>query len=200
MSPERKKILKILGIIIFVFVILFLLWFFFLNKDQGQMIVNQTKKIIPKKLPDIKKDNTNKKQIKNDNFPKKQKTEVSLKAIIFFVAERFGSYSSDTLPYSNLNDIKYLMTDRMKSWVDSLQKKNQIKTEQDYYGVSTKVLSYEINNKDFTDQKKVKVIVQCQREETFGKNNPKTKIKYQKLKLIFYQVNNKWKLDEARWL
>lgn len=123
-------------------------------------------------------------------------TDVAKIAMAF--AERFGSYSNQS-SYGNFTDLKIMMTDNMKSWVDKYisDLKASSTSQTSYYGITTKALINEI--KKFDDAAGVaQIIVTTNRQESTGTTDS-NKAYFQKLDLDFKKVNGEWLVDRAYW-
>lgn len=130
---------------------------------------------------------------------KNEISRLDIENTAIFVAERFGSYSTDTDNFKNLRDVQSLMTDKMRSEIDSIiSNYNKKDSSNNYYGVTTKALGVEILNQSYLDDGIAKVLVSTQRVETINKENPIIKTKYQELEMVV-KKNGKWLVDSAIW-
>lgn len=115
------------------------------------------------------------------------------------IAERFGSFSNQS-NYGNFTDLKILMTEDMKDWVDSYVdnlRSQQKDPNESYYGITTKALNYEV--KKFDDNLgEAEVIISTSRRESTGAINEGDAY-LQGLRLIFLKDNGNWLIDAAYW-
>jgi hypothetical protein len=113
------------------------------------------------------------------------------------VTERFGSFSSQS-NYSNLTDLKIIMTESLGTWVDtyvgSLRKEHG---SESYYGIVTKAINYQVLEFD-AQAGRAEIVVSTQRQESTGEmfgGDPYS----QDLRLVFLEVNGDWLFDAAYW-
>jgi len=176
-------------------IVLFVLHIF--NKKNNQQEVD---------LPDLQEQTSN-----TQNLPETQKqpavnpiqTELSeeekergflIKTSSAF-AERYGSYSNQS-NYENLIDLKYFMSARMQQIVDSkITVRNLNKTDVIYYGVTTRAISAEIQQINFSQ---ATVKVKTQREEFYGAD-VNSKVSYQDILISFIKQDGVWKVDSVEW-
>jgi len=193
---RRNKIIVIIAVAI-VILLLAILLFWWLGQRQKAAIqeaANANMGInIPAGLPSASTGLTN--QIE----PSAQEVnlEASLKAIASTFAERFGSYSNQG-NFSNLDDLKDLMSVRMKSAISEYKAKQQasmIGTA--YYGITTKAISPQITSFE-ESLGRAEILVKTQRQEALG-NTINPKVFYQDLKLNLVKTEADWKVDEAEW-
>lgn len=114
-------------------------------------------------------------------------------------ATRFGSFSNQS-NYGNFTDLKILMTDSMKRWVDTYvadlrdQPKN---IDNAYYGITTDAINYEIIK--FDDRAgKAEIVITTQRRESADKINGGESYN-QDLRLELVKVNDEWLFNAAYW-
>lgn len=120
------------------------------------------------------------------------KEEAALRALSLFFASRFGSYST-TSQFSNLREIDYLLTQRMRTWAQNYI--NTSLTPPGYYSVITKGIS--ANIKSFTGSQ-AQILVGTQRQEMFSVGG-EMQFRYQNLLLKFIKEGEEWKVDDAEW-
>ena len=192
---SKKSILKIILVVLIIFILsLVFLWFFY--KDNTPSNDNHNNIINNKNYNSLNRNssvnNTNQQINKVDSI-------VEFTSIAKLVAERFGSYSSDTHNFANLRDMRSLMTDKMRQWIDNLIDSLLIDNSlpKEYYGVTTKALS--VKTVSYNKEQDVEVVVLCQKTETKGDNNPTSKTKYQDLKIKMIYIDKKWLIDELEW-
>lgn len=118
----------------------------------------------------------------------------ALRRTSMLFAEKWGSYSNQG-DFSNILDLKYLMTQNLKNYADQYvagQNKNQ---DTIYKGFTTRslVVSFSL----FDEAKGLaNTVVTTQREETTGNAS----IVYrQNLNLNFIKEKGEWKIDSAIW-
>ncbi len=115
------------------------------------------------------------------------------------IAERFGSFSNQS-NYGNFTDLKILMTEDMKDWVDSYVdnlRSQQKDPNESYYGITTKALNYQI--KSFDDNLgEAEIIISTSRRESTGAINEGDAY-LQDLRLNFLKDNGNWLIDAAYW-
>ncbi len=114
-------------------------------------------------------------------------------------AERFGSFSNQS-NFSNITDLKMVMSEDMQSWADAYIEKNR-KTNlanDVYYGLTSKALSTEVEK--FNDSKGEAVIrVETRRREAMGTTNNASKLFSQEILITFIKENKAWRVDSAYW-
>jgi hypothetical protein len=193
MSRRNKIIIAVLGAIIVILLIFGLIWW--LNNRQGLAGRADTNQGLeaPSGLPQIPAGLTN----TAESPVKEPKLEANLKATAFTFAERFGSYSNQG-NFSNLDDLRVLMTTRMKAWTDNYKASQKTTAEgATYYGITTQALSVQISEFD-ESLGRAEIIATTQRREAKGSTvNPK--IFYQDLKLQLVKTGEGWKVDSAVW-
>jgi len=115
------------------------------------------------------------------------------------VAERFGSFSSQS-NYGNFTDLKILMTNDMRTWVDSYIIELRSKSDTGsatYYGITTKAINYQVRS--FDDKAgQAEIIVNTQRRESRVSINDGEPYS-QDLRLALKKVNGEWLFDAAYW-
>ncbi|HLC90055.1 MAG TPA: hypothetical protein VJG65_03780 [Patescibacteria group bacterium] len=187
MSRRNKIIIVVIAVIV-ILLVLGLIWWFWLRLPKEEPITNTNQGL---QLPeDVVR------PLGNVNVsPAQAKLEAELKAVAMTFAERFGSYSSEG-GFSNLDDLKDLMTLRMKAWTENY-KIEKSGASGEYYGVTTQALTAEIISLD-EDFGQAEILVNTQRREMRQKTiNPD--IFYQKLKLKLVKSQTGWKIDSAEW-
>lgn len=109
--------------------------------------------------------------------------------------ERYGSYSTEA-QFANLTDVLPLLSERFGSEVE--QTVDQAEPTFGYYGVSTQVITVEIDEVDEAAGVAV-VVVNTQRAESI--DSPQNLvIRYQEIRLTFVKEAGTWKIDSASWL
>jgi hypothetical protein len=108
--------------------------------------------------------------------------------------ERYGSYSNEAA-FANLRDVLPLMSKSFAAKTQKLIDGGEVPEE--YYGVTTRVVTVGIEEKDETVGIAT-VISMAQREESF--DSPQNeKVKYQEIELTFVMEDGAWKVDSANW-
>ncbi len=110
--------------------------------------------------------------------------------------ERYGSFSNQN-DFENLLDLKIYMTEKMQAEVDKVVADNNGETvgENDYYGITTKVLSVEKVN--LTENEAI-YTVQTQRKESSGLTS-QSYIYGQEARIEFKKVDQQWKVSQFNW-
>ncbi|MDD4901711.1 MAG: hypothetical protein PHE24_01090 [Patescibacteria group bacterium] len=123
-------------------------------------------------------------------------TQANLVKIADSFAERLGSYSNQS-NFSNINDLKLLMTASMQSWADKYIAANQKAAYSGVYqGVTTRAISTETI--DFNDAKgQADFLVHTQKVAQTGADKPV--VTYQDISIAFVKQNNIWLVDNAVW-
>jgi len=113
-------------------------------------------------------------------------------------AARFGSYSNQS-DYGNFTDLKIMMTDNMKSWVDTYitQLKSQSAGNGAYYGVTTQAVTATVSSFDDKAETAAIIVTTKQVANTDKVTGGASSIK--KLDLNFKKVNGDWLVDRAYW-
>lgn len=148
---------------------------------------------MPSRIP-VSSDLTNSQAVKISE----PKVEATLKAVAITFAERFGSFSNQS-NFENLNDLRDLMTVKMKGWTDDYisQQKTSFVAGLPYYGITSQALSTIITSFD-ESLGRAEVEVNTQRQEAKG-NTQNPRVFYQKISLKLVRANEGWKVDEAVW-
>ena len=124
--------------------------------------------------------------------------EASLKATASTFTERFGSFSNQG-SFENLEDVRPLLTVKMRGTVDALiaDQRSTAAADGPYYGVTTQALVVTITGYD-ESLGRADVTVITQRAESKGTTaNPR--VFYQKINLKLVKIGDAWKVDEAVW-
>jgi len=148
--------------------------------DQPQRLVSQE----PIKV-ELKVDEQNK-----EEFVKKV-LQLNVSKVAEDFAERFGSYSNDS-NHRNIDDLASIMTDKMKTSVVRLTKKDIIKKS--YYGMTTRAINSRVES---LSDKDASVIVVAQRQET--KEGNAQKIFYQEARVALIKNASSWMVDNLTW-
>ena len=116
--------------------------------------------------------------------------ELEILPLAFSFTERFGSYSTASAG-KNLRDLKPVMTESMRAWVDQLTFNNQT----DIIGVTTKAVSTDIVDEA---PNRATVTITTQRSETTV-GAVAARMYYQELSLVLVKEAAGWLVDEAKW-
>lgn len=128
---------------------------------------------------------------------RKDISQGELKKIAASFVERFGSYSNHS-DFSNIDDLKSVMSIGMKDWADGyLEEMRAKKYSDEYFGVTTKSVLEEVNKYD-DNRGLAEILVKTQKRESNGTmNNAKTYS--QDILIKFVKEDDVWKVDEAEW-
>ncbi len=115
------------------------------------------------------------------------------------LAERFGSFSNQS-NYGNFTDLKILMTDNMRKWVDEyvIELKKKPQNSNVYYGVTTQAMTYKIIKFD-DKSSEAEILVSTRRSESTEEINGGTAFN-QDLRVVFLKVEGEWLFDAAYWV
>ena len=203
----NKKTIGILLILLVVILVAVLLVFFLAPKDFSlKKIFNgkeqvENEQTAEEQFNEMKEKEEADKVYTYDESAEKSRewTENDFKSIARSFAERFGSYSNQS-DYGNIDDFYDFMSSNMKDWADSyiVKLKNENKSNETYYGITTKALVEPVIQKFDPKSGKVEVLVTTQREEVSSSSD--TKIYNQDIKIVFIKENGNWLVDEATWL
>lgn len=114
-------------------------------------------------------------------------------------AERFGSFSNQS-NFSNVNDLKIFMTDKMKVWADNYvaSQSKQVGDSQIYFGITTKAVTKDVKEYDPEAGKGSVVVTTRRREARVSKENS-SDIYTQEITVNFLKQDGAWKVDSAFW-
>ncbi len=201
MQANRQKLgifLILLGLII----IFLIIYFSFIKKDKGSVIITPDDKeteIVSESAGTTTPSDITRNYQKYDISQEKEhtfNTRDLVKRAKYF-AERFGSYSNQS-NYENFSDLELFMTEDFASWSVSYVKqlRENAPSFQSYYGISTRALSTEVINFDDKEGKAEINILTERNESSFeGSQEPYR----QNILLKFEKVNNDWLVDAAYW-
>ena len=129
----------------------------------------------------------------------KDVTEEELRQIARSFAERFGSYSNQS-DFSNINDLRMFMSQKMKNWAESfVREQREKKTNNDiYYGITTKSVSEKVQKYD-KNSGQAEIMVQTRRRESTGTRNNSSNVYNQEILFKFIKEKGAWKVDSAYW-
>lgn len=120
----------------------------------------------------------------------KLKNELTLFSRTFI--ERYGTWSNQS-NFENFNDLYPYMTDKLKIGTQTMvgQKMADFNVNNSYYGVTTKILSLEIN--DFNQDARTEFSAKVQQQESKDNVN---NIFYKTVKLVLIKNGPDWQADE----
>ncbi len=121
-------------------------------------------------------------------------TSADVAALSKTFIERYGSYSNEAA-FANLRDVLPLMSNAFAASTQAFIDEGEVPEE--YYGVSTRIVSVEVNSKDEAAGRAT-VKAMTQREESVGSPQNET-VKYQEIILTFVMEDGAWKIDSASW-
>lgn len=205
MQSNRKN-LGIFIIVIGLIILLLVIYFGFLRKPDTAVTPVDNEPAVG--APQLEKITTTPTSTPGDKVRGNQNYDISKEAprqpnandlakIAMAFSERFGSFSSQS-DYSNFTDLKLMMTDNLKNWVDSyVAKIKSAKSSSAYYGITTKALT--ANAKSFDDKAgTAEIIIATKRSESTQEINGGTPYN-QNLELKFKKVDGDWLVDEVYW-
>lgn len=123
--------------------------------------------------------------------------EDDFKQIARSFAERFGSFSNHS-DYGNIEDLRSLMSSKMKVWADDYVANLRSNREDaaGYYGITTKAL-VEPKLINMEKSSSVEVLVPTQRQEMSAGGEDRNY--EQNIKIVFVNEGGKWLVSEAQW-
>ncbi len=200
----NKKIGLILILILGSFLIAAIIYYVFYFSTSDTAPVSEVKEIVyttasPAKIienSNLEVANIEKTTIVKRDIPLGQ---ASLERMARSFAERFGSFSNQS-NFSNVTDLKMVMSSNMQNWADSYIEKNKKSNVANdvYYGLTTKALSTEVQK--FDDKVgKATILVETRRRETIGTTSNASKLFNQKILITFVKENQAWRVDSAYW-
>lgn len=182
--------------------IIYYVFYFSVNKTVPKVVdeVKSTSQVLDAsktiKSPKVEAVETKKPTIVKQDVPLGQ---ASLERMARSFAERFGSFSNHS-NFSNVEDLKMVMSTSMQAWADSYIKKNRKSNlaSEIYYGLTTKSLSTDVKKFDDLDGKAV-IAVETRRREATGTTNNASKLFNQEILITFVKEDQAWKVDSAYW-
>ena len=186
---SKKKILVIVAALLFIVLLFLLIWFLLKQQPIPETIVVVEELIVQTDEPrrsepeDVKK------------IPEAEPVQPSgLESLGKTFAERYGSYSNQS-DFANLYDVLDLMSVSLRAETENFLE-NAVNSD-DYYGVTTRVLSIKVLSLDEAAGQ-ADLEISTQREESKG--GPElSEIKYQILQLGCVKEGEVWKIQSARW-
>ena len=182
---RRNKILIIAGIVVIILIILLLL--FFRSRSPGSTNgTNQPQITIPA----------------SQNVPPEQQQaavaqhvqNAGVETVAKLFVERYGSYSTEA-QFQNIRDVMPLAT---ATYAAELQAQiDHAPTPTDFYGVTTVVLSVNVDQMDDAAGS-AHAVVSTQRTESKGSPQDRH-VFYQTIELTFAKEGGQWKVADATW-
>ena len=130
----------------------------------------------------------------NTNVPTGTNDEADVVALSRSFVERFGSFSNRD-NFDNLKSLENYMTASLKKWAEKYMAGKTSDPEAAYYGITTKVVSFEVKS---LGDKDALVSLQTQRKEM--EEGAATNTYFQKIELNLKKVDSNWKVDKFKWL
>jgi hypothetical protein len=184
MLTRRKKIVVIVGSLLFLFLLFLLIWFLFRHKPVPSPAIGGQAEL-----------QTPPPRASEEEEPAAapaEKIDVSLQSLAVTFVERYGSYSSES-EFANLYDVMDLMTASLKAQTEAFI--TSAKMSEEYYGVTTRVLSTDVLSSSETS---AAVEASTQREESKG-SPQNSEVSYKKLLLNCVKEDGLWKVASAVW-
>lgn len=187
----RKQ--RIVIVILILIVCLFLAaWFFYLllrgetTVTQAPVVEQEQEEVIPSR-PTVS-------EVELEEEREDRSASSDLLAFSKTFIERYGSYSNEAA-FANLRDVLPLMSDSFAARTQKFIDEGEVPEE--YYGVTTKVLTVEVSDKD-DEAGRATIEATTQRAETVESPQNET-VKYQEITLTFVMEEGAWKIDSANW-
>lgn len=175
MQSNRKK-LGILLILIGLIIILLILYFSFIKKDRGSVIISPNdpaaetiSESVGTTTPGDIPRNYQKYDVSQEADHVFNQTDLAKRAKYF--TERFGSYSNQS-NYENFSDLEIFMTKDFASWSVSYVKqlRENAPSFETYYGISTRALTTEIISYDEKNAQAEIIVLTERSESSFGRH------------------------------
>ena len=195
MMTQRKRF-SLLGLILLA-LLLVIIWIIYVLFSNGSDTVDVTQDVEPdvedvvEVIPD--RPTVSEQEMEDEREERTASADVISLSKTF--VERYGSYSNEA-DFSNLVDVLPLMSDSFASQTESFIEQSEAPEE--YYGVSTSVITVEVVNED-EESGVAQVLVNTQREEAIG-SPQNISVKYQEIELEYVMEGGVWKVDSANWL
>lgn len=189
---ERKRVIELGIAIVIVLAFIFLVWWMLRGTQEpdGVGIVTESVQTLPKT------NNTTAQPMSDpENVPRVQ--EVSAGTVARTFVERIGSYSSES-NYQNVDDVLGIVTDALKKQLEEDAEKARARAPQDnsgYYGISTSYIGAKTTQETDTQ---ITLLVQTQREESFGSPG-NSEVRYQQVEVSLVKEGGEWKVDSYTW-
>jgi hypothetical protein len=201
----NSRLIKFISIILAIILIFAILYFLFIN---GYLSRKSKVSVAPNPSPDIAANPNpavnNSPASTTADFAqlKKEKsvfTQDDIARMAASFAERFGSFSNQS-NFSNVNDLKIFMTDKMQAWADNYVKDQAKKVgdSQIYFGITTKAATEEV--KEYNPEAgKGSVLVTTRRREARVSKENSSAVYTQEITVNFLKQDGAWKVDSAFW-
>jgi len=187
---RRQKVLTILGLLLVLIIVVIILIFLALRDPKMDQALPQPTPTVVESPHNI--DITTQTETERQEQKDRVRTS-SVQAIAKTFVERYGSFSTEAT-FQNLRDVFPLMTASFAA--ETEQKIATMKIGDEFYGVTTRVISLEIDQDD--NNGLATAIIQTQREEAFG-TAQNISVKYQEIILGLTQENGTWVVSSADW-
>lgn len=166
-------------------------WWMLQPKEEPAVEGEETTQTLPK-TTQTKTPST----VTSEEAPKVQ--EVSAGTVARTFVERMGSYSSES-DYQNVDDVLGLVTANLETQLKKDAEKARAQTPQEdggYYGISTSYVGAKTTKES---EAQITLLVQTQREESFGSPGNST-VRYQQVEVTLVKENDTWKVDSYTWM
>jgi hypothetical protein len=188
---ERKRVIE-LGIAIAILsALIFLVWWMLRDvREPDSEIAIET-------AQDLPKTNTTTAQVAIDPEEVPRVQEVSAGTVARTFVERIGSYSSES-DYQNVDDVLGIVTDVLKKQLEKDAEKARAQAPEDnggYYGISTSYVGAKTTEESETQ---ITLLVQTQREESFGSPG-NSEVRYQQVEVTLVKEGSEWRVDSYTW-
>ncbi len=195
-TPEKRRTIIVL-IIVLLFLIFFFTGFFLLTRStdspaslrgaEGDEAISVTEE----QMLESEKNNQET-RLEQEQAERNETSNVTSLSKTF--VERYGSYSTEA-NFQNLRDVLPLMTSSFAARTEQFI--STAKTPSEYYGVSTDVIT--VNVEVMEEDESAIVLITTQREEAKGLPG-NVSIKYQDVRVEYLFESGSWKVNSADWL
>lgn len=183
MSRKTEAIIAI-AIILALVIVLFVLW----RKPQDENPSETETDTGPAVQDDVKIPH-----VDPEDIPAQD--EVSATTVTRVFVERFGSYSTES-GYENIDDLMGMATASMQRRLDALAESARQTADDNYYGVSTRIMSVKT---EVSSETEARFLVTTQREESFDTPG-NTSVRYQDIRVSLLKEGEDWLVDDFTWL
>ena len=187
---RRQKVITLLVLLLILIFVVIILIILALRGPKSEQPLPQPVPTVVESPEEI--DNGGQTEIQRQQQDNRVRTS-SAQAVAKTFAERYGSFSTEA-SFQNLRDVMPLMTVAFAT-----ETEQQIATMElggNFYGVTTRVISLQIDQDDTTGT--ATASLQTQREEAFGTAQNIT-VKYQDIILGMILENDTWVVSSAEW-
>ena len=108
--------------------------------------------------------------------------------------ERFGSFSTES-DYKNIEDVLSLVTTDLQVQLKQLLKDSRAQKNNSFYGVSTKVIGFNVVESTDTE---MKAEIITQRSESI-ESPANTSVRYQNIALQLVKLDGEWLVSDYTW-